>query len=71
MELTALQDSSLDVVSATETAKATEASRGVFVGREPELAELRAGLDEAIAGRGRLFLLVGEPGTARAGLRTK
>src|SRR5262249_17538263 len=34
----------------------------VFVGREPEMALLRAGLDEAISGRGGLFLLVGEPG---------
>jgi DNA-binding SARP family transcriptional activator len=60
------QDSSLDVVSAPT--KATEASRGVFVGRESELAELRAGLDEAIAGRGRLFLLVGEPGIGKSRL---
>src|SRR5829696_1241455 len=32
-----------------------------FVGRERELAELIGGLEDAFAGRGRLFLLVGEP----------
>lgn len=39
-----------------------------FVGRERELAELRAGLDDARAGRGRLFLLVGEPGIGKTRL---
>ncbi len=41
---------------------------GAFVGRENELAELRAGLDDALAGRGRLFLLVGEPGIGKSRL---
>src|ERR1051325_8675075 len=40
----------------------------VFVGRQRELAELRAGLVEAIAGRGRLFLVVGEPGIGKTRL---
>jgi class 3 adenylate cyclase len=38
---------------------------GVFVGRERELDELRDGLDDALAGRGRLMLLVGEPGIGK------
>src|SRR5262249_7679459 len=38
----------------------------VFVGRKPELAELRAGLDRALAGRGSVVLVAGEPGSARA-----
>ena len=42
--------------------------RGAFVGRERELAELTAGLDDALAGRGRLFLLVGEPGIGKSRL---
>ena len=49
--------------------EATELYRslgGPFVGRERELAALRAGLDAASAGRGRLFLLVGEPGCSGA-----
>ena len=45
-------------------------SRGVaaevFVGRERELAELReVGVASALAGRGRLFLLSGEPGVGK------
>ena len=32
-----------------------------FVGRDRELAELLAGLEDAIGRRGRLFLVAGEP----------
>jgi class 3 adenylate cyclase len=42
--------------------------RGAFVGRERELAELVGGLDDAFAGRGRLFLLAGEPGIGKSRL---
>ncbi len=38
---------------------------GVFVGREPELAELRAAADEALGGRAQLVLLAGEPGIGK------
>jgi class 3 adenylate cyclase len=38
---------------------------GVFVGRERELDDLREGLEEALGGRGRLLLLVGEPGIGK------
>jgi tetratricopeptide (TPR) repeat protein len=38
---------------------------GVFVGREREMDELRAGLEDALSGRGRLLLLVGEPGIGK------
>jgi tetratricopeptide (TPR) repeat protein len=38
---------------------------GVFVGRERELGELRAGLDDALSGRGRLMVLVGEAGIGK------
>jgi len=41
-------------------------SRGVFVGRERELGELLAGLDDCVSGHGRLFLLVGEPGIGKS-----
>jgi DNA-binding SARP family transcriptional activator len=47
---------------------ALETPRGAFVGREHELAELVGGLDDAVAGRGRLFLLVGEPGIGKSRL---
>ncbi len=39
-----------------------------FVGRERELAELRAGLDDAVAGRGSLFFVSGEPGIGKTRL---
>ena len=47
---------------------AEETPCGAFVGRERELAELVGGLDDAFAGRGRLFVLVGEPGIGKSRL---
>lgn len=38
---------------------------GVFVGRQSEMGELRAELDEALAGRTWFALLVGEPGSGK------
>jgi RecA/RadA recombinase len=43
-------------------------SRGTphtFIGRDAELAELCAGLEDAIDGRGRVFLIAGEPGAGK------
>ncbi|HVR61320.1 MAG TPA: AAA family ATPase [Polyangia bacterium] len=39
-----------------------------FVGRARELDQVARGLDEALGGRGRLFLLVGEPGIGKTAL---
>ena len=39
-----------------------------FVGREQELGALRTALDEAVAGRGSLRMLVGEPGIGKTRL---
>ena len=36
-----------------------------FVGREREMIELKASLEDAISGRGRLVMLVGEPGIGK------
>src|SRR5919201_617242 len=61
------QDPGLDLAASAMQPRA-EAPGGAFVGREPELAELMAGLDDALAGRGRLFLVVGEPGIGKSRL---
>jgi len=37
----------------------------VFVGRQREMAELTAALDDAMSGHGRLVMLVGEPGIGK------
>src|SRR6266516_4776755 len=60
------QDAGLDFAAAAEPV--AETPRSTFVGREAELAELVAGLDDAVAGRGRLFLIVGEPGIGKSRL---
>ena len=62
------QDLALDFVPVDRVAEPEEAPRTAFVGRESELAETVAGLGEALAGRGRLFLLVGEPGVGKSRL---
>ena len=41
---------------------------GVFVGRERELSELGAALEETEGGRGSLFMLAGEPGIGKSRL---
>src|SRR5262249_4669217 len=41
---------------------------GPFVGRERELRELLGGLDDTLAGEGRLFLISGEPGIGKSRL---
>jgi DNA-binding SARP family transcriptional activator len=43
-------------------------SHGSFVGRDAELSKLVAGLEDVLAGRGRLFLLAGEPGIGKSRL---
>jgi DNA-binding SARP family transcriptional activator len=61
------QDPGLDLGG--RPASEPEAEAGpAFVGREPELAELTAGLDDAFGGRGRLFLLQREPGIGKSRL---
>jgi DNA-binding SARP family transcriptional activator len=59
------QDPSLDRVA---DAGAAQTPRSAFVGREAELEVLVRGLDEALAGRGGLCLVVGEPGIGKSRL---
>ena len=40
----------------------------LFVGRHQEMAELNAALDDAMAGRGRLIMLAGEPGIGKTSI---
>ena len=61
------QDPELDLRPTADTA-AEDPSRGVFVGREHELDELAGALGDALAGRGRLVLLAGEPGIGKSRL---
>jgi class 3 adenylate cyclase len=42
--------------------------RDAFVDRVSELVELKGAIDEAVAGRGRLFTLAGEPGVGKSRL---
>ncbi|HXZ56022.1 MAG TPA: BTAD domain-containing putative transcriptional regulator, partial [Gaiellaceae bacterium] len=64
------QDPALVLTSAESatTELRAQAPAGAFVGRERELGELIAGLEGACGGRGRLFLLVGEPGIGKSRL---
>jgi eukaryotic-like serine/threonine-protein kinase len=38
---------------------------GVFVGRQREMGELKAALEDVLSGRGRMVMLVGEPGIGK------
>ena len=38
---------------------------GTFVGHQREMAELKATLEDALSGQGRLVMLVGEPGIGK------
>lgn len=64
------QDPSLEPVPHAPVTEPVPGRRaaGTFVGRTWELETLEAGLDDAFAGRGRLFLAVGEPGIGKSRL---
>jgi predicted ATPase/DNA-binding SARP family transcriptional activator len=58
------QDPALDLAPA----EPTDPAREIFVGRDAELKQLLKGLEDVFSGRGRLFLLVGEPGIGKSRL---
>jgi transcriptional regulator with AAA-type ATPase domain len=39
--------------------------RGTFVGRQREMVELKAALEDVLSGHGRLVMVVGEPGIGK------
>src|SRR5881392_2815234 len=51
-----------------EQVRASRLARDAFVGRERELDALRGGLERAVAGRGSIFMVVGEPGVGKTAL---
>jgi DNA-binding SARP family transcriptional activator len=57
-----------DARPATDRPLAPVPGAPAFVGRESELVELSASLEEALAGRGRLVLIGGEPGVGKSRL---
>jgi DNA-binding SARP family transcriptional activator len=62
-----LQDSSLDA-PARSAEPVGPGPTGGFVGRERELSELTGALEDALAGQGRVVLIVGEPGIGKSRL---
>ena len=60
------QDPSLDPPAGEDSTASS--GRGVFVGRERELAQLDGALDDVLAGHGRLVLVAGEPGIGKSQL---
>ena len=65
------QDAALDVAVPADPAAAPRPGRraaGILVGRDRELEELSAALDDAVAGRGRLFLVSGDSGVGKTRL---
>ena len=63
------QDASLDAPATAIPRRAREDGAGpALVGRTLELEALLAGLEDAFAGRGRTFLLSGEPGIGKSRL---
>ena len=64
------QDPTLDVDARRSAPKASPGRRAAtpVLGRDAEIAVFEAGLDDALAGRGRLFVLVGPPGAGKTQL---
>ena len=61
------QDAALDYPAAP-AALEPESRRSTFVGREREQVQLTAALDDTLQGRGRVMLVVGEPGIGKSRL---
>ncbi len=63
--ITTAQHTSATEVAPEHSNPLDRLAAGIFVGREHEVEMLRAGLDQVLAGRGRVLMLVGEPGIGK------
>src|SRR4030095_2552491 len=64
--MTAIDSSSPAPTAIQQDAKSlSRLAGGIFIGREQETKELRVALNDALAGKGRLFMLLGEPGSGK------
>ena len=61
----ALEAPATEVLTDSVFVESAQLSDGGFVGREREMADLKVALEDAMAGRGRLVMLVGEPGIGK------
>jgi DNA-binding SARP family transcriptional activator len=62
------QEATLDVAPAPAAAAPGRHAATPVLGRDEELALLEAGLEDALAGRGRLFVVAGGPGSGKSRL---
>ncbi len=62
---------SIDAPSSKKGHVVDRLASDIFVGRERELAELQASLEDTLVGHGRLVLLVGEPGISKTRLASE
>jgi DNA-binding SARP family transcriptional activator len=62
------QDAALDVSAMRVAARPGRQAATPMVGRDSEIVVLDAGLEDALGGRGRLFVVVGPPGSGKTRL---
>ena len=73
--LTALEgvdlSASVEGRSESEARSLDSLAAGVFVGRQREMGELKAALEDALGGHGRLVMLTGQPGIGKTRTRPR